>query len=134
MALITFNHSVVMGWLVAMSSQYSFVLLCLVLCGSEEEMEDFVSSPKILKLAGRLDFRHIQHLKIIRDGNQELQARGPPNCSNKTVKKESEIKRVCEAPNTKFSSEESQRGDRVKGSEKSCSKYRIAMFNRVSQM
>lgn len=53
MALITFNCSVVMGRLVAMSSQYSFALLCLMLCGGEEEMKDFVSSSKILKSDGR---------------------------------------------------------------------------------
>lgn len=59
-ALITFNHSVVMGWLVAMSSQYNFAFVCLVLCGGEEGMGGFVSSPKILKLASRSAFTHIQ--------------------------------------------------------------------------
>lgn len=63
-ALITFNHSVVTGWLVAMSSQCTFASLCLVLCGSEKVMEDFVSSPRILKLASRSDLTHIQHLNI----------------------------------------------------------------------
>lgn len=63
MALLTLNRSAVMGWLVRSESavQVCFTVVissCLVICGGEE-MEDLVSSPKILKLASRSDFTHI---------------------------------------------------------------------------
>lgn len=41
-----------------------FASLCLVLCGGEKAMEEFIPSPKALKLASRSDLTYIQQLKI----------------------------------------------------------------------